>query len=167
MPLVNLGNVHCPEWMEAARTLVLRLYLSKGTQCKTLDDLRYVFATYTCKPAAQLPATKDAFRQLSSRARYQTLVWSQSHVPKPEMDDPVGYGRYGNDELQPVLFKKEPAPTKVRDLTHLFSTDSNCRDVTKCTCVLAELKCIEICGYDNLCPNAQPSSTDFDEGTET
>ena len=162
-PVVNLGNVHCPEWMESARTLVLRLYGSKGGQCKTLDDWRYVFATTTDKPAAQLPPTEDAFHQHASRAIYQTLVWSQSHVPKPEMEDPVGHGWYENDGLQPVLFKRKPAQAKVRDLTHLFCTDGDCKDGTKCTCVLAGIKYIEICGCDNHCPNAQPSSTDFDE----
>ena len=76
---------------------------------------------------------EDAFHQHASRARYQTLVCSQSRVPKPEMEDPVGHGWYENDGLQPVLFKKEPAPAEIRDLTHLLCTDGNCKDGTKYT----------------------------------
>ena len=53
--------------------------------------------------------------------------------------------------LHPVMFTKESAPAKVRNLTHLCCQckDSNCEDGKTWTCIQAGLKCIEICVCEN------------------
>ena len=53
---------HLEGWIEAARELVLAMYGRKSKTCKTLDELRFLRATTSDKPAAQLPPTEDAFR---------------------------------------------------------------------------------------------------------
>jgi hypothetical protein len=154
-------NVSLVKWIEGARTLVLSMYGNKGKRSKTLDDVHYLFATTTDKPATQLPPADDAFKVHASRARYQSFIWCCSHVPKPELDAPDDSGWFlDSSGLHPVMYTQESAPAEVRDLTHLFCNckDNDCKDGTKCTCVLAGLKCIELCNCED-CPNVQSVTT--------
>jgi len=57
-----------------------------------LNELRFLLATTTDKPASVLPPTEDAFKQHVLRAQYQVAVWCQSHIAKPVDMDPVGRG---------------------------------------------------------------------------
>ena len=142
---------------------ILHLYESKWRQGNTLDDVHYIFATTTDKPATQLPPTEDPFHLHALRARNQILIWCSSHVLKPKLHDPTDHGWFEENELLLVFFEKEQTPTEMRDLTHLYYAAGDFRDGIRCTCLLAGLKCIEMCGYGNECPNAQPSAADFED----
>ena len=153
-----------PDWIEAARKLVLGLHGNKGQKCATLNELRYLLATTTDKQASQLPPTEDAFKQHSLRARYQTVIWCSSHIAKPELESPVGNGWYRDTTgLHPTMFTQESAPAEVRDLTHLYCRDGACTDGTKCTCLMAGLRCIDICECDHeACQTTIPNDADSD-----
>ena len=118
----GLRNANVLEsWMEAAIELVLAMYGKKAKACKTLDELRYLLATTSNKLANQLPPTKDAFRQHALRTHLQTLIWTQSHIAKPNIPDPDGHGWFRDSTgLHQVLYTKESAPAEVRDITHLY-----------------------------------------------
>ena len=78
--------------VSSARSYVLSLYGKKAKTCSSLDQLRYLMASTTDKPASQLPPTEDAFKQHVLRARYQTSIWCQSHIANPSLASPVGNG---------------------------------------------------------------------------
>jgi len=84
----------------------------------SLNELRFLLATTTDKPATALPPAEDAFKQHVLRAQYQVAVWCQSHIAKPVDMDPVGHGWHVNveDELCPTMYKNESAPAEVRDV---------------------------------------------------
>ena len=157
--VVGLANPDDPEWMAAARVLVLSLYGCKRRSCATLDELRYLLATTTDKPSRQLPPTEDAFKQHSLRACYQTMVWCKSHIAKPELVSPVGNGwSHGAEGLRPTMFTQESVPADLRDITHLYCKDRECKFGTKCTCLMAGLRCIDICECEHEeCQNMPPS----------
>ena len=68
--------------------------------------------------------------------------------------NPVGHGWHvnANDELCPTLNQHESAPAEVRDTTHLYCTDKDCRR-HKFQCVIAGLECIAICSCGGECEN--------------
>ena len=141
----NLYSSPAESWLATATELVLRMYSKMAAKCKSFNELRYKLATTTDKPATQLPPTDDAFKQHASRARYQSLIWCSSHLPKPQLDEPEDCGWYRDlSGLHPIMF------------THLYCQckESNCKDGTKCTCVHAGLKCIELCSCED-CLNVQ------------
>ena len=122
----------------------------------SLNDFRYRFATTTDKAASMLPPTEDAFRQHALRARYQTRIWCESHIAIPEGLDPVNHGWWSCEGggVTPTKYTKESAPVELRDLTHLYCTDNDCKDEKNCPCLQAGLDCIEKCvccesGCDN------------------
>ncbi|KAG1673348.1 Serine/threonine-protein phosphatase 6 regulatory ankyrin repeat subunit C [Nymphon striatum] len=124
-------------------------------QSDTLDDLRFLWATTTDKPASMLPPAEGAFEQHVLRAKYQTAIWCSSHISKPELLDPVGHGweRNTDNELQPTMYTKDSAPVEMRDITHLYCTDKNCTNPRKCPCALASLGCLDICSCKGDCHN--------------
>ncbi len=96
-----------------------------GRMCTDLDELR--FTSTTDAASANLPPTEDAFEQHVQRAMFQTAIRYCSHIPTPLLWSPISKGRIVRDgSIQPVLFMKPPAPTEVRDITHLYSKDANC-----------------------------------------
>lgn len=130
----------------SARRYILNVYGNKDISCTTLDQLRYRYASVTDKAASEFPPTEDAFKQHVLRARYQTSVWLQSHVPVPDLISPDGNGWVTKDgKLVPVMFLKDAAPVEVRDLTHLYCTDTDCAVQRKCHCLQNGLPCIEFC----------------------
>ena len=142
--------------LEAARKFILFMYGKgiKGKPCGTLDELRFRMATSTDKPVSSLPPTDDAFMQHALRAKLQTIIWCNSHIAKPKIVDPSEYGWVKCDkDLQCVTNLKDFAPKELRDLTHLFCKDEKCTNGRKCPCILAGLKCIEICNCDS-CSNS-------------
>jgi len=143
-----------PTFLDTARRFVLLMHGKKTKNLSSLNELRFVLATTTDKPASILPPTDDAFVQHVLRAQYQVAVWCQSHVAKPENMNPVGHGWHVNakDELRPTMYQNESAPAEVRDLTHLYCTDKGCRG-QKCQCVIAGLECIDICSCGGECEN--------------
>ena len=151
--------------VERATQFILHVYGSKEVDCTSMDQLRYLMATTTDVPAAHLPPTQDAFKQHTMRARYQTSIWCQAHVPCPTLGHPVGNG-WKNDGgyLKPVMFLNEAAPTEVRDVTHLYCVDHNCKENRNCHCRQAGLPCTELCSCQgDECRNAATSaSTDYD-----
>jgi len=140
--------------------------VKKTKNLSSLNELRFVLATTTDKPASILPPTDDAFEQHVLRAQYQVAVWCQSHVAKPENMNPVGHGWHVNakDELRPTMYQNESAPAEVRDLTHLYCTDKGCRG-QKCQCVIAGLECIDICSCGGECEN-RPEISEVANGDE-
>ncbi|KAG1698811.1 hypothetical protein GQR58_005641 [Nymphon striatum] len=136
--------------IESARQFVLLMHgkqARKLGQSDTLDDLRFLWATTTDKPASMLPPTEGAFKQHVLRAKYQTAIWCSSDIAKPELLDPVGHGweRNTDNELQLTMYTKDSAPVEMRDITHLYCTDKNCTNPRKCPCALASLGCLDIC----------------------
>ncbi|KAG1698810.1 hypothetical protein GQR58_005641 [Nymphon striatum] len=144
--------------IESARQFVLLMHgkqARKLGQSDTLDDLRFLWATTTDKPASMLPPTEGAFKQHVLRAKYQTAIWCSSDIAKPELLDPVGHGweRNTDNELQLTMYTKDSAPVEMRDITHLYCTDKNCTNPRKCPCALASLGCLDICSCKGDCRN--------------
>jgi hypothetical protein len=168
----NLKQLSCvgssktvDEIVPVAREYMLKLFgkprMQNGLPCSTLDELRFVLATTTDKPAAQLPPTEDAFRQHLKRVRVQTVIWCNSHEAGPELCSPVSNGwALGNNTLQPVYFEKDPAPLSVRDLTHLYCTDKDCSG-NKCQCVAVGLPCISNCSCAEECRRRVVQTTEI------
>ena len=150
--------------VETATQFILHVYGNKEVDYTSLDQLRYLMATTTDVPAAHLPPTQDAFKQHTLRARYQTSIWCQAHVPCPTIGHPVGNG-WKNDGccLTPVMFLNEAAPTEVRDVTHLYCVDHNCKETRNCHCRQAGLQCTEFCSCqgDECCNAASSTTTDY------
>ena len=71
-----------------------------------------------------------------------------------EIAGPVGHGWYMDNVngLQPIFYTKESAPLEVRDVTHMYCTDKNCKG-QNCQCLQAGLKCIEVCSCTSDCSN--------------
>lgn len=155
-----------PTFLDNVRRFVLLMHGKKTKNISSLNELRFVLATTTDKPASLLPPTDDAFEQHVLRAQYQVAVWCQSHIAKPENMNPVGHGWHVNakDELRPTMYKNESAPAEVRDLTHLYCTDKGCRG-QKCQCVIAGLECIDICSCGGECAN-RPEISEVPNGDE-
>lgn len=130
-----------------ARQFVLLLYAGKkGRGVTTLDELRYVMATTTDKNAAMLPPTEDSFKQHVLRAKFQARLWCESHIAIQETVEPVGHGwSLCAEGITQTMFLQSPAPVEVRDLTHLYCKDKDCRNGRKCPCLLAGLECIGAC----------------------
>ena len=153
--------------ISSARSYVLSFYGKKAETCSSLDQLRYVLASTTDKPASQLPPTEDAFKQHVLRARYQTRIWCQSHVAHPSPGSPIGNGWYLSDGvLEPKIYTKEPAPMEVRDLIHMYCTDTDCSQSRKCLCLENHLHCTEFCGCQGDCQNTT-SSIDVDSDDDS
>ena len=153
--------------MEYARLFVLQLYSKKAAKStKTLDELRYVLSCKTEKTGALLPPTEDSFKQHVLRAKLQTMVWCMSHEPDPILPDPVDHGwiRGSDCQLTPKFGDMDCAPIQLRDMTHLFCNDKNCNQSSKCACLLAGLRCIDICSCTS-CSN-QPNVNPLDEENE-
>ena len=123
----------------------LLLYGKRSKNCNTPDDLWYALASPTDKQAAMLPPTEDTLKQHVMRALSQAMIWFQSHVAKPEVKDPVAHGwaRGGDGSLEHNLYEKQCAPLEVRDITHLYCNDKDCKVSGKYPCLLARLPCIE------------------------
>ena len=93
--LSNLKTFHEDDREDSfavARSYALLLYGKKGSDMDTLDELRYIMATTTDKPASMLPPTEDAFKQHVLRAKHQTRIWCNSHMPNEVVIEPVGHG---------------------------------------------------------------------------
>jgi hypothetical protein len=147
-----------PKFLDAARRFVLFMHGKKTKNLNSLNDLRFMLATTTDKPATMLPPTEDAFEQHVLRAQYQVAVWCQSHIAKPADMEPVGHGWHVNEgELCTTMYLNESAPAEVRDITHLYCTDKGCRG-QKCQCVIAGLECIDICTCGGECENKREIS---------
>jgi len=156
------------EFLVSARRFVLLLDGKKAKCQASLDDLRYHLATTTDKPLNQLPPTEDAFDQHVSQAQCQVQIWNQSHIPKPEMANPVdnGWRISESRELHPVYYTKESAPAEVRDITHLYCSDKMCTG-QKCPCVVAGLSCIDICSCAGECQNRnKPAESEGEVSTD-
>lgn len=154
--------------ISTATQYALSLYGSKNKSCHTLDQLRYIYACTSDKPACLFPPTDDAFQQHLKRANYQVAIWTNSHVAKPELWNPNGNGwQLKDNKLEPVLFQQDAAPKEVRDLTHLYCTDDDCRQSRTCHCIDAGLSCTEFCscGADD-CPNGDNSAVFGDSSDE-
>ena len=138
---------------------MLWVYGKKTIPCSTLDKLRYVLASTTDKSAAELPPTEDAFMQHVMKARYQVAIWCQSHIANPVLWELVGNGckLLDGEHLEPVQYTKDVAPLEVRDLTHLYCKDHDCRITWKCQCLQTGLKCTEFCACSEDCCNSVPS----------
>lgn len=54
----------------------------------------------------------------------------------------------GGTSLQPVLFKKEPAPKAVRDITYLFCNDKDCSQTSQ----YSTTDCLWDCTAQNIAP---------------
>lgn len=167
--LIRLAEFHCADkeaGLEAARKFILLMYEKgiKGKTCNTLDELRFQMATSSDKPVSSLPPTDDAFMQHALRAKLQTIIWCSSHIAKPKIVDPTNYGWMKcNKDLQYVTSLKESAPKEIRDLIHLFCKDEQCTDGRKCPCILAGLKCVEICNCNSRSNTATVIQDDDDE----
>ena len=71
------------------------------------------------------------------------MIWLQSH-----------------GSLEHKLFEKQCAPLEVRDITHLYCNDKDCKVSGKCPCLLAGLPCIESCACSSTdCSSNTHSST--------
>ena len=130
-------------FLDTAWRFILLMHGKKSKTLSSLNELRFLLAIITDKPASVLPPTEDAFKQHVLRALYQVAVWCQSHIAKPVDMDPVccGWHMDVKDELCPTVYRNESAPAEVRDITHLYCTDKSCRG-QKCQCVIAGLECI-------------------------
>ena len=150
--LEDVTNDH--DFLETARKFVLLLHGKKAKNTMSLDELRYILATTTDKPASQLPPTEDAFKQHVMRAQYQIKIWIQSHVPKQDLPELTEHGWVisGNNKLEPVYYLEQSAPVEVRDITHLYCSDATCIR-QNCTCLAAGLPCIDICSCGVDCDN--------------
>ena len=75
-----------------------------------------------------------------------------------------GWARGEDGSLEHNLYQKQCAPLEVRDITHLYCNDKDCKVSGKYTCLLANLPCIESCACSStVCPNsstAQHSESD-------
>ncbi len=141
-----------------ARKFALLLYGNRkkdnGQMCTNLDELRFIIASTTDASSANLPPTEDAFEQHVKRCMYQTAIWCRSHMPNPPLWSPIGKGWIVRDgTIEPVLFTKPPAPTEVRDITHLYCKDANCGEGGKCQCLSVGLPCTEFCTCCGECRN--------------
>ena len=59
------------------------------------------------------------------------------------------------------------SPLEVRDLTHLYCQDKDCKRSNKCPCLSAGLPCIKICSCNNMeCTNRVVENLDFSESDE-
>lgn len=138
----------------SARSYVLNMYGNKATffpgpasDSPRLDNRQL---------ASQLPPTEDAFKQHVLRERYQTSIWCKSHVAYPSLRSPVDNGWYLPDcQLEPVIYTKESAPQEVRDVTHIYCSDRDCRQPSKCHCLLNHLCCTEFCACRGDCQNTE------------
>uniref|UniRef100_A0A8C4QI72 SGNH hydrolase-type esterase domain-containing protein n=1 Tax=Eptatretus burgeri TaxID=7764 RepID=A0A8C4QI72_EPTBU len=78
------------------------------------------------------------FLQHVLRVKYQLTLWMQCEVSKPQQLSPIGNGwRWDEDtsSMQPVYYVKEAAPIEVRDLTHMYWMDAECKTSQKCHCL--------------------------------
>ena len=90
------------------------------------------------------------------------MIWLQSHAAKPEVKNHLGHGwaRGGDESLEHKLYEKQCAPLEVRDITHLYCNDKDCKVSGKCPCLLAGLPCIESCACSSTdCSSNTNSST--------
>jgi hypothetical protein len=153
--LQGLGDLHDADtFLKSAMDFVLLMHGKKAKNQASLNELRFHLASTTDKPASQLPPTEDAYEQHALRARYQTVIWCQSHTAMPEIASPVGHGWHldNMNELKPTLYRNESAPVEVRNVTHLYCTDKSCKG-QNCQCWQAGLECIEICSCGPECNN--------------
>ena len=126
---------------------ILMLYGAKARQYSTLDELRYQFGYTSDKPGCSFPPTDDSFKQHFLRVNFQVAIWILSHLPKPLLWKPAGNGWKisSGGHLVEVLFQKEPAPVELREITHLYCTDSDCNQSKKCHCIASGLSCTQFC----------------------
>ena len=167
--LSNLKTFHEDDLehsVAVARSYALLLYEKKGSDMDTLDELRYIMATTTDKSASMLPPTEDAFKQHVLRAKYQTRIWCNSHMPNEEVIEPVIHGWTACDDggITQTMFTQASAPVEVRDLTYLYCTDKDCLNARKCPCLLVGLECIDACSCTG-CSN-QNNKPEGDDGKE-
>ena len=100
----------------------------------------------TDKSAPMLPPTEAFFKQHVLRAKYQTRIWCDSHIPIFEL---VSHGWSACEDgcITQTMFTKPPAPVKVCDLTLSYCTDNGCSNGRKCPCLIAGLEFIDVCSY--------------------
>ena len=124
--LLNIKTFHendLEDSVAVARSYALLLYGKKGSDMDTLDELRYIMATTTDKSASMLLPTEDAFKQHVLRAKYQTRIWCNSHMPNEEVIEPVGHGWSACDDggITQTMFTHASAP--VNNNNHFLSAN--------------------------------------------
>ena len=94
----------------------LQMYGKKPTFSISINDLQY--SIYCQKGGKEsfdlLPPRHNLLTQDSMRASYQTYIWQQCFNPMTDVDEPLNYGWYMNDDTLHVQWMAcNPAPDEV------------------------------------------------------
>lgn len=134
---------------------ICRLY-QPSADISDLNQLR--FKMFCKKPVKNqsLPPCQDSVVQHIKRCNYQSYLWKNSLIAKPDLESPVGHGWVKTEEgLIPELMTQAPAPKELTELTVCQCKLSKCSS-RACKCVKAGLLCSPACGCENdseLCQN--------------
>ncbi|MES9879525.1 MAG: hypothetical protein ABW185_01435 [Sedimenticola sp.] len=145
---MNQKTVQCVE------AYVASLYSADGIQNDDIDKLRYQLFCRKRSVNEQLPPTKDALQQHTMRVNFQTFIWCNAMIHKPQIGSPVDRGWFKeNGILKPKLTTQPPAPQSLLELTVCRCAKSKC--VGRCGCSNQGLPCCEACTCqsDDSCKN--------------
>lgn len=148
--------------LEILEKFICDIYGHKG---ESTNLLRYkLYSSRHGKlEAKSIPPCFDSLQLHSSRATYQTHIWRNCLIPKPEIPTPIGNG-WKVDEDNSICIKwnnVKPAPDEVLEL--LFCTcPRKCIEDSSCPCVDNGLPCTDACVKQD-CENYICHDTGYDD----
>jgi len=153
--------------IDGGRKFVASLYDPKGkfkdSHCD-LNKLRVKLATARSVNLVRLPPCEASFTQHIIRAMLQTNVWMNSHIAKPVIRSPLGFGwEECRNTLLPVLFEGPMSSDFLQDLVCTCKGKTSCS--TNCVCNQQHLACTPICACEgsDRCKNSLTQEAISDE----
>ena len=75
-----------------------------------------------------MPPTRAALRPAIQRAHFQSLIWQQAHIPRPNLPPVTDFGwtLSENDRYVPVMCDLPSGPEEVLSIVHCCCGSSKC-----------------------------------------
>ena len=80
----------------------------------SINELQHEIFCSKASQRLQLPLTQDAVRKPILRANYQTVIWTQALVAKPDLPGPDGHGWHvADDQLKVDWMDQQTASSEL------------------------------------------------------
>lgn len=139
---------------------VIHLYI-QNTKCENINELRVMMATKSSLD--KLPPTRNALKQHCLRTLYQTIIWKNALMPKPNIPPYLHYGWQNiSGDIKPIFMTQNSVPSLKAEVPFCSCKTGTFRLIifitnyddfvqfldcatTRCTCKINKLSCLSSC----------------------
>ena len=150
------------ECIDGIIMFVLNLYCkNRPTDINNLSKLRWHMFSKKQLESDKLPPTFSALKYMIHRSHYITYIWKSAISTNPILPDPENFGwKKIDDEYEPFMTDKLPAPQSVIELSMCSCKKTNC-DSLRCNCKKKGLVCSDMSQCLN-CSNIEFDKPEFE-----